>query len=405
MLQGRIESLDVLRAICALLVLAAHLLGETSGLHAGVLMPLASLGVEAVIGFFVLSGCVISLQSYRGPRAYLRNRLLRILPIYYVALGGCLALMLWAHEPFLTTELLGNLFFLQNLFWTPLRPLDFFFSSWSLNYELYYYLAFPLLIARPRLVLPFMALSILTGIGLYALPESGRYGVHEGAYMLLLHPLSLWCFWLVGAWIASRGSPKGAPSLATAAWVMALGFCLTRLPWSSEGRFDFGRLFGVGAAFAVLVWSLLGRDQGRQPAGGYRVLHVSLAWRALVAAALCALLWTRSHSFLAAKVEISAIVVLATLLPEAVVGGISLLLAPVLPILRYIAGLSYALYLVHYPLLEASNRMASPLAPVLRVFLVAGLSFALADILEYRMQSWLRRRLSPSPSVAGASPS
>lgn len=396
MLPGRIGSLDVLRAVCALLVLAAHLLGETTGLHVGALAPLASLGVEAVIGFFVLSGCVIALQPYRGARIYLRGRLLRILPIYYIALGGCLALMLWAREPFRTTELLGNLFFLQNLFWDPLRPLDFFFSSWSLNYELYYYLAFPLLIARPKLVLPFMALSILTGIGLYALPEAGPYGLHEGPYMLILHPLSLWCFWLCGAWIAGRASVKSAPSLATAAWILALGLCLNRLPWSSEGRFDFGRLFGFGAAFAVLVWSLLDRDRDGLGLDGARTLHVPLAGRLLVASALCALLWSRAHSLFAAKAEVTAIVLFATLMPGAVAGACGLLLKPVLPLLRYIAGLSYALYLVHYPLLEASNRMANQLAPALRLVLVASLSFGLAHLLEYRLQPWLRRRLSPS---------
>ena len=46
-----------------------------------------------------------------------RARLVRILPIYYIALAGCLALMLWSREPFKLTELLGNVFFVQSLFW------------------------------------------------------------------------------------------------------------------------------------------------------------------------------------------------------------------------------------------------------------------------------------------------
>ena len=47
-------------------------------------------------------------------------------------------------------------------------------------------------------------------------------------------------------------------------------------------------------------------------------------------------------------------------------------LRPLLPLLRYVAGLSYGLYLVHYPLLQASNRLASHAAPVLRIVVVAG---------------------------------
>ena len=400
MLPRRLDSLDVLRAICALMVLTAHLFGETAGFHPGPLLgALASLGVEAVIGLFVLSGCVIALQPYPGPGFYLRARLLRILPIYYVSLAGCLALMLWAHEPFRTSELFGNLFFVQTLFWQPLRPLDFFFTSWSLNYELYYYLAFLVLLARPQLLLPFAALSLLTGIGLYALP-------HEGAHMLLLHPLSLWCLWLCGAWIARRIGHGAAPSLVTATWLLAIGFCLTRLPWSwAEAKFDFGRLLGVGICFAALVWALLDRERVRMsPAGSDAVpapVDIAWPWRFALAGGLLAVLWWRSHSLLAVKEEITAVVVVVTLAPGAVATVCGRLLRPLLPFLRYVGGLSYALYLVHYPLLQAGDRMFSHVAPVLRIVAVATLSFGLAHLLEYRFQPWLRRRFaSPAPRPA-----
>src|SRR5689334_14217661 len=127
LLPRRLEALDFLRAACALSVLCNHLYDETTGLWRNtILVGLFSFGVEAVIGFFVLSGTVIALQRYPGRDAYIRARLLRILPIYYIALAGCLAVMLVTHEPFKVTELLGNLFFLQSLFWQPLRPLDYF---------------------------------------------------------------------------------------------------------------------------------------------------------------------------------------------------------------------------------------------------------------------------------------
>ena len=395
MMQHRIDSLDVLRALCALGVLAAHLFGETEGLGSHPLLTgLASFGVESVIGFFVLSGCVIALQPYAGQAPYLRARAVRILPIYYIVLAGCIALMLWTREPFKATELLGNLFFVQNLFWRPVRPLDFFFSSWSLNYELYYYLGFLLVMARPRLLLPFATISLLTGIGLYWLP-------HQGPHMLVLHPLSLWCLWLVGAWIAGRvDRGAAAPSLATAAWVMALAICLSRLPWnfSEENKFDFGRLLGFGIGFAAVAWALLDTERRRTAPTAPAPIEVGLPLRLALTAGVLALLWSRSHSFVTTKIEIAAVVVAATIVPGAVVVLVAWGLRPLLPSLRYVSGLSYGLYLVHYPVLQFSNRVAVDVSPYLRIAGVAALSFGLAHLLEYRLQPWLRRRLRPTPA-------
>ena len=101
------------------------------------------------------------------------------------------------------------------------------------------------------------------------------------------------------------------------------------------------------------------------------------------------------------KEEITAVVVVVTLAPGAVATVCGRLLRPLLPFLRYVGGLSYALYLVHYPLLQAGDRMFSHVAPVLRIVAVATLSFGLAHLLEYRFQPWLRRRFaSPAPRPA-----
>jgi peptidoglycan/LPS O-acetylase OafA/YrhL len=387
----RLESLDFLRAACALSVLFNHLYDETTGLaRNAILVGLLSLGVEAVVGFFVLSGTVIALQRYPGRDAYLRARLVRILPIYYIALAGCLALMLWSREPFKLTELLGNVFFVQSLFWQPLRPLDYFFPSWSLSYELYYYAAFLLLLARPRLLLPFVALSVASGALLYFLPP-------EGPQVWLLHPLSLWCLWLAGAWIAGQCRRGRALALPSAAWLLAMGFCLTRLPLSEPAKFDFLRLLGFGLGFAALTWALLAREQPAEK--GPPPLEIALPWRCLLAALALAALWRYSHSFTGAKAAIGVVVVTATLAPRFLVDLVSRVVKPIKPFMLYVAGLSYALYLVHYPLLQAFNDLAPQLAPWVRVVLVAALSFGVAHLLEYRLQPRLRAALGkPRPT-------
>jgi peptidoglycan/LPS O-acetylase OafA/YrhL len=381
----RLESLDFLRAACALAVLFNHLYDETAGLaRNAILVGLFSLGVEAVIGFFVLSGSVIALQRYPGREAYLRARAVRILPIYYIALAGCLGLMLWSREPFKLTELLGNVFFMQSLFWQPLRPLDYFFPSWSLSYELYYYAAFLLLLARPRLLLPFAVLSVAAGALLYFLPS-------EGPQVWLLHPVSLWCLWLAGVWIVGQCRRGRALALPSAAWLLAMGFCLTRLPLSEPAKFDFFRLLGFGLGFAALTWALLAREKPVEE--GPPPIEIALPWRCGLAAIALATLWRYSHSFTGAKAAITVLVVGASLTPQLVVALVARLARSIKPFMLYVSGLSYALYLVHYPLLQAFNDLAPQLAPWIRVVLVAALSFGLAHLLEYRLQPRLRAAL------------
>ena len=92
---GRVASLEYLRACCVLVVLIAHLYGEGVGLpQFGPMVALSHYSVEAVMGFFVLSGCVIFLQDYTGTGGYYRARLLRIFPIYYAVFAISLMAML-----------------------------------------------------------------------------------------------------------------------------------------------------------------------------------------------------------------------------------------------------------------------------------------------------------------------
>jgi peptidoglycan/LPS O-acetylase OafA/YrhL len=67
-------------------------------------------------------------------------------------------------------------------------------------------------------------------------------------------------------------------------------------------------------------------------------------------------------------------------------------LRPATPLMLYVAGLSYGLYLIHYPLLQTFN-LWHPLPPLVDFALVAVLSFLLAHALEYNFQPWIRAKL------------
>lgn len=74
-------NLDIYRSICALLVLGVHI-GSYTGLGS-----ITAIGASGLYGFFVLTG-YLSMQSFRDVSLwdYYKNRLLRILPVYYLAL-------------------------------------------------------------------------------------------------------------------------------------------------------------------------------------------------------------------------------------------------------------------------------------------------------------------------------
>jgi peptidoglycan/LPS O-acetylase OafA/YrhL len=82
MTRSHLQSFDFLRAACALMVMAGHLYTEMGLPQNKIIFGMVSFGVEAVMGFFVLSGCLLSMRDYGTTGNYLRARLVRIMPNY-----------------------------------------------------------------------------------------------------------------------------------------------------------------------------------------------------------------------------------------------------------------------------------------------------------------------------------
>lgn len=370
-----LESFDFLRAACALMVLAGHLYTEM-GMHQNQLVfGLVSFGTEAVVGFFVLSGCLISMQDYGGTGDYLRARLVRILPDYYVLLIFSAVAMLAFGVAFPASHLVANALFLQTLDWKAANPLDWYAQSWSLSYELWYYFGFLAILARPRLLLPLLLVSLAVGIALYFVPRP------PDPVNALLRGFAFFSIWLSGVlvtWLVRRG--HGA-SLETGAFMMAVGFCLSRVPFSDPAKFDFGLLFDFGVGFAFLVWALVTQ---KLPATT-RILHFNLAARCAVSAVALAMLWHWSRSFFAMKLVMTGGVAVFALVPRPMIRLVAVLVRPTLPFMYYVGGLSYALYLVHYPVLHVLYR-TQPFPPAANALIVIVVSFAAAHLLDYVIQ-------------------
>lgn len=149
----RIFGLDVMRAAAILLVVAVH-----AGVLLNVHWPAHSAlpGIDGVDVFFVLSGYLIGgillrlQKEYSHPwllrlKHFWLRRWLRTLPNYYLFLLLNIALLYVGLAPGLLNEnALAYFAFAQNL----IVPLDlFFWESWSLAVEEWFYFLFPLLLA------------------------------------------------------------------------------------------------------------------------------------------------------------------------------------------------------------------------------------------------------------------
>ena len=262
--------LDALRGLCALVVVWGHtwnpLFTDVRPLDVGagwgweLVHFIGGKFHDAVIVFFVLSGFFVggsvlrSLERFRW-RDYLVARLSRLWIVIAPALA-LLVLVCWGlnravGEPWPADmtwpNLLGNLFFLQG--WG-VEVIQGDSPLWSLAYEFWYYLLFPLFavglfalsVSRPR-----KALGLALGAGLlWALPLPFRQS---------------FCVWLMGALLWWGVRRKGWRSSTAMAWMAALCLAAVLL---KERRLDallgrWGYDLVVGASVSWFCLGLLTR--------------------------------------------------------------------------------------------------------------------------------------------------
>jgi len=194
------SNLDILRGVAALTVVLLHL---TTNLPAfdnrfrfDALLNYNFPGHMAVLIFFILSGYVIGintpiLSNKMEINKYIKKRLVRILPIYFVAV---ILTILIAPENYTFPKILSNLFFIS-------VPLDNVIAEdgpiWSLNYELLYYFVF-IFFSYFKVNL---SKTVKVSVGIVAI-------VFVCFHNVKIHPLSIsyfigFIFWVTGAMIAT----------------------------------------------------------------------------------------------------------------------------------------------------------------------------------------------------------
>jgi peptidoglycan/LPS O-acetylase OafA/YrhL len=194
----RIEQLTFTRFIAAIAIVIFHF-GSGSYLfnneYVSFIFEKANNGVSY---FFILSGFIMIIAyENRGNisfREYMKNRLARIYPVYFLAIFLLLGIGLFSNINI--PDLLLSIFMVQS--WFPEKALTLNYPSWSLSVELFFYITFPILANRiyPKLKLKTAALWIISfwllsqviyHLILYGVVTIGDYTTRQMSYYPLLH--------------------------------------------------------------------------------------------------------------------------------------------------------------------------------------------------------------------------
>lgn len=245
---NRLHGIQYLRAVAALAVVVFHAAERTGGHFA--------IGAAGVDIFFVISGFIMWVLADRRPTTpsrFLRDRLERIAPVYWIATGIMIAGALAGLFPNLKLtfgHVLGSLFFVPHQSPSNGQIWPVLVQGWTLNYEMFFYVVFAaclLLPARLRLAGLASALIGLTGFGFVGDSSNPLLATYTNPIILEF---------LTGALIGKLWLDDKIPSpaIGTALILVAfLGFAVVGATYVGFGPLSFGPL---AAALLIGVLAL-----------------------------------------------------------------------------------------------------------------------------------------------------
>lgn len=249
---NEVKSIHYLRGLAPLLVIFHHSIIQFPGLHER--YAHFELGQTGVDIFFVISGFVIYLSSIDGrirPGEFLKRRIIRVVPLYWVATLAVVAAVVCAPGLFASTVVTPqnvgqSLLFIPayssafpGYIWPVLVP------GWSLNYEMFFYALFALglLVAREHLLMFLLTtLGALMVIGLAFDPQFAPLRTYTDLRLLEF---------LLGVLLASYYLNMGFKGLATLGLLLPAGLLLLTISPALPLP-DFGK-FPAGAIPATLI--------------------------------------------------------------------------------------------------------------------------------------------------------
>jgi hypothetical protein len=273
--RNTLDSLQVLRAIAALLVVSLHT--DTMVQYKHVAGPLstwiAPWGAAGVDIFFVISGVVMVVTTARAPpglasaRTFLTSRLRRIVPLYWALTTLWLALLLFAPalldkqrlalEPGIA---LASYLFIPtfNPAWQNDVPL--LYVGWTLDYEMFFYVLFAAaLFFTRRHIVPVLAsiFVLLVVTGMASSPASSAARAYTSPQLLeFVMGCSIGALYVRGAALSLRSC------FAIGAAALLLAIALYPLLQPDGWSHGFDRLAAYGIPAFLLVACCLFLERG-----------------------------------------------------------------------------------------------------------------------------------------------
>ena len=275
-----IVSIQYLRAVAALLVVFYHAIyqiKEYQGLFEGGFWRFGAAGVDI---FFVISGFIMWVTTAgrsSAPLAFMRNRIVRIVPMYWIVTLGLFALSSAMPNAIMIVDttpghLARSLLFIPHP--DPAQPerlWPLLLTGWTLNYEMFFYGIFACALLLPRRLMLPAVFAVFLGLTL-----AGFGGLVSGP------ALSFWTESIVMEFVAGmlvgRLYLDGRLSFSTpisVALVVAGGVLLVvATPWAAPQT----RLLAWGLPALMIVIGALSLEraslEGRRPLHGKGVLEL-----------------------------------------------------------------------------------------------------------------------------------
>jgi peptidoglycan/LPS O-acetylase OafA/YrhL len=388
--RGRLEFLDVLRGLAALVVVVQHCLEIVSQSFLRWSEQDFRLGEFGVVLFFIVSGFIIpaSMERYCSLKKFWLGRIFRLFPLYYLVVAVALAAHYFIHRYKLTSgfeahpkrSALANLTMVQDF----LHYDGVIGASWTLSYEVVFYLLISLLfIARintrsVRLSVAATASIVLVGLFLPAGIIASAAG--DQSFTAVSHDKPLLFVGMATVVVAvftyGRATSRGHrwAAIGVSVFVIPLLFNQRRDLWFSLSLFAL--------MFAGTVFYRMAKSTVSARAGAVTVLFavgtVLLSFRT----------WTVPKGGLAGE-QVTARPELLTF------GGAVLVFAtfyrfralPFPRFLTWLGAVSYSVYLVHVVVLNVVPPVPGPLlgVPGAAISLAVWVSITLAvSALTYR---------------------
>lgn len=248
---NRFQSIQALRGICALFIVLEHVRFLNCG----------AFGVDV---FFCISGFMIMFSTHKSAEHFLRRRLARIVPLYYLMTLGTWLLLLLFPSMFEQTQA-DPVFLIKSLLFIPfdigdgvLQPL--MRVGWTINCEIFFYLLFFAALRISHRYRGLICSVMLGGVVLAAQLLSGTAAGDwaplrfYGDYVMLEFVLGIVCYY--AAWGIYETFRRGRLPRFLHALCLLLSFCILAalaLTKHAVNILEYRRLFLWGIPAMLLV--------------------------------------------------------------------------------------------------------------------------------------------------------